>query len=77
MSAAPASARHASATQMSGARPKPVISSPQAAAAAAMARPCLRTRLIHPLSVVTAIAPTDGAANISPTAQSALQVSGL
>ena len=48
-----------------------MISSPQTAAETAMARPCLRTRPIQPLTTVTARAPAEGAANISPTAHGA------
>ena len=71
MSAAPATARQASARARSGTRPKQAIAAPQAAAASAIARPCLRTRPAHPLSADAANAPAEVAENISPAAHGA------
>ena len=67
MSAAPATARQASAAPTPGARPKPAIAAPQAAADAAMATPCRRTLPAQPLTADAAMAPAELAENISPT----------
>ena len=71
MSATPAANRQPSATARSGARPNPVMASPQPAAASAMARPYRCTRPTQPPVAETASAPADGAANSSPVAQDA------
>jgi hypothetical protein len=77
MSAAPDTTRQASATPTPGARPNPTIAAPQADAASAMARPCLRTRPAHPLTADAAMAPAELAENISPTAHGACSCAAM
>ena len=58
MSAAPASMKNPSATQIVGARPASAMNAPYAAAATTIARPWWWTREVHPLRPVASSAPT-------------------
>ena len=60
MSAAPAAMRQSMASHNDGAKPKPMIDTPQAAAASAMARPWWRTSRVQPLVRLASNEPTAG-----------------
>ena len=67
MSAAPAAASAATAHHRLVARPSSAMAVPHAATASTMARPCLLTRAVQPLVMLTSSPPAAGAAYSSPS----------